>query len=263
MKKITVLFLVAMLSMSFVACGKEQVVQNDIFETNKDLDVDQKLDAIVNADVVPKDDDTRKEQNLTSESNRLDGQDANTPDGVNENTECEYKLDGTSNMTLQDALTTKYEFSGYTKENGKIVLLLTPMEDIQEIAAFIDSLNGLTIAELKDLYEPSFGYLPLAEFCPMTAAVGDFSISFDIEHEKEVLELCKENEGLDWENLEIVQNDQISNVEIGKIFLNAPLTEESNEKLKEWETIMTGELLGMAEELVIEYVGYDLVNAER
>lgn len=96
--------------------------------------------------------------------------------------------------------------------------------------------------------------------CALTAKIGDFTIWFEIEHQDKALQECLKGEDVKWENFKYVQNDQIRNVDFVDFYLSAPLTEESNKKLTDIESMTSGDLLIMDTELEIEYVGYNIKN---
>ena len=115
MKKITVSMFILLMAISAVACGKKE----EAVETVQIMSMDE-----------------------------IDANDVNAKTEDNDVTiDCEYKLDGMTNLTLREVVESGYQFSGYKERDGKFYVLLTPKVEVPGVAAFIDSLNGLTIAE--------------------------------------------------------------------------------------------------------------------
>ena len=231
MKRLVVLMLIVLISISSVACGKKDTV----VETVQTMDMDE-----------------------------IDSHDVNTLKQKNDDKEvvvdCEYKIDSLSNKTIREITLSNYQFAGYEIVGERVLVLLNPKVDIPGLAEFGESLNGKTIKQLKEEYNATFQFLPLAEDKKMAATLGDISIFFNIDSEDKIVNMCNGDPTFAWADIDFVQNDQISNVEIGDIVLRALLTEDAKDKFPDLNTMTTGELLVMDEELNVEYVGYDTAN---
>lgn len=219
MKRILALMLVLVMSTSVISCGKKEAeIPQDQIEINEE----EKAEAVID-------------------------------DGFS----CDHTIEGLSNITLQEVLDAGYEFAGHTKYNDEIILLVSPIDEVAEIKNLIDSLDGKTIAEFKEMYQPTFGYIDLEDHTSISAGFGYISIWFEIEHSDEAVALCKEDETLELGDVEVIQNDPMYNIGVGKLFLSASLTEDSHKKVASLDSININTISDMASELTIEFVGYN------
>ena len=108
-----------------------------------------------------------------------------------------------------------------------------------------------------DIYIGTTEDIDMEDHTSMSAGFGYISIWFEIEHSDDAVALCKEDETLELGDVDVIQNDTMYNIGVGKLFLSASLTEESHEKVAALESININTISEIASELTIKFVGYN------
>ena len=221
MKKLLTIFVAVGLIASMTACGKD--AKEEVTAQNTTQNVTQNND-----------------NENTSES-KDDG---------------EIVIDEFSGKTLAEIMEVGYEYTGYASMNGSMQVYLDSDKADENVEELKNNIAGLTVAELVDKYDISFGYDGFNGEYIFIAYIGSVAFTCDLENGKKALQAHEDESFFDLEEAEEIQNDKLENIALEVISYTADLDDASAKKLSELDDIDEDVLEEMGEDIVVSKLYY-------
>lgn len=240
MKKLLIMLLTMLMMVSVVACSSKEDDKEKTDDTTKTTS-DSKESEDKNSKDEDKDEETDDKEDEKDDVVAEDG---------------EVIISELSSKTLQEVIDAGYDYAGYAAFGDDIELYLQTDKVDDSIEKAKESIEGKTIAQLREEYDISLGYMGFNDEYTFSFDIGSVSYSFDLENGVEAIKAHEDEDFFDLEEAEELQNDVVLNLEITYVNIYATLDAESIEKLNALDDFDKEIIEDMAEELVLEKVYY-------
>jgi len=234
MKKLLIMLLTMLMMVSVVACSSKEDDKEKTEDTTKATSGNKETE----------DKDDEKEDEKDDEKDDVVAEDG------------EVIISELSSKTLQEAIDAGYDYSGYAAFGDDIELYLQTDKVDDSIEKAKESIEGKTIAQLREEYDISLGYMGFNDEYTFSFEIGSVSYSFDLENGVEAIKAHEDEDFFDLEEAEELQNDVVLNLEVTYVNIYATLDAESIKKLNALDDFDREKIEDMAEELVLEKVYY-------
>ena len=199
--------------------------------------------------------DTKEEATTknTTENTTQNNDNGNASESMDDG---EVVIEEYSGKTLAEIMEAGYEYTGYVSMNGAIQIYLDSDKADENIEELKNSITGLTVAELVDKYDISFGYDGFNGEYTFIAYIGSVAFTCDLENGKKALQAHEDESFFDLEEAEEIQNDKLENIALEIISFTADLDDASSKKLSELDDIDEDVLEEMGEDIVVSKLYY-------
>ncbi len=160
--------------------------------------------------------------------------------------------------TLGELIDNGYKYTGHASSDDHVEILLRGKVANETIEQLQNDIEGLTVAELVDEYDMTFGHSGVDGVYTFYMYIGSVEFSCDLENGVETLKAHDDEMLFDLEEADEVQDKVPENITFSSVSLNVEVDAASATKLLELEDIEKETILEMQDEIVLSKVYFEV-----